>query len=56
MMSDDFYSETARAQKTFRPSGRSSWTGVAPVRPDTRLVEVMQCTPAVSGSPAGNAF
>jgi len=29
--------------------------GVDPVRPDTRLVEVLQCTPAVSGSPAGNA-
>jgi hypothetical protein len=26
--------------------------GVDPVRPDTRRVEVMQCTPAVSGSPA----
>ena len=33
-----------------------SWIpGVAPVRPDTRLVEVMQCTLAVSDSPARNA-
>src|SRR3984957_1889710 len=29
--------------------------GVDPVRPDTRLVEAMQCTPWVSESPAGNA-
>ena len=30
-------------------------SGVDPIRPDTRLVEVMQCTLVVSGRPAGNA-
>jgi hypothetical protein len=38
-----------------KPKGMRWKTGVDPVRPDTRLVEVMQCTPVVSGSPAGNA-
>jgi hypothetical protein len=26
-----------------------TWSGVAPVRPDTRLVRLMQCTLAVTG-------
>jgi hypothetical protein len=32
-----------------------SQSGVDPVRPDTRLVCLMQCTPAASDSPSGNA-